>query len=176
MAGVGVVRHWGSTAAERALRLPCDDLVPDPDDVAWRAVSVRAAPATTFRWLCQMRVAPYSYDLLDNLGRRSPRTLTPGLDDLAVGQRIATIFEVASFARDEQLTMVLRRARAAFGDLAITYATLPDGDGTRLLVKLRVVYPRNLWGRAARHLLMPGDLVMMRKQLKTFAGLAERRP
>jgi hypothetical protein len=170
---VDVVRTWGSTAEERALPLSCDDLLPDADDVCWRAVPVRASPATVFRWLCQIRVAPYSYDLVDNLGRRSPRTLTPGLDDLAVGQRFAFIFELVSFEKDRQITLRTTRAKGAFGDVALTYAVLPDGDGCRLLAKLRIAYPRGPYGFLARRVLPAGDLVMMRKQLRTLAALAE---
>jgi hypothetical protein len=169
-----VIRTWGSTAAERALSLPCDDLLPHADDVLWRAVTVHASPATTFRWLCQLRVAPYSYDWLDNLGRRSPRTLTPGLDDLEIGQTVATIFALASFEPDVHLTLVAKRGRRVFGDLAITYAVRPDPAGCRLLVKLLVRYPRGPWGAVARRVLPAGDLVMMRKQLRTFAALAGR--
>jgi hypothetical protein len=40
----------------------------------------------------------------DNLGRRSPRELTPGLDQLQVGQRIMTIFHLASFEPDRHLS------------------------------------------------------------------------
>lgn len=37
-----------------------------------RAVSVHAEPAVVFRWLCQLRVAPYSYDLVDTSAGAAP--------------------------------------------------------------------------------------------------------
>ena len=69
---------------------PCDGLVDCPDGVLFRGVDVEAPAGVVFRWLCQLRVAPYSYDWIDNLGRRSPRELIDGLDDLEVGDRVAT--------------------------------------------------------------------------------------
>jgi hypothetical protein len=90
-----VVDHWGTTAAERAMPWPDDNLLPDAQQVMWRNIDVDAPRDVVFRWLCQLRVAPYSYDWIDNRGRRSPQHLTPGLDDLEVGQRFMTIFELA---------------------------------------------------------------------------------
>ena len=121
---------WGETAAERAAPLPCDELLPDAQLVLHRAVDVAAPAAVMFRWLCQLRVAPYSYDLLDNLGRRSPRTLTPGLEELAVGQRMCTIFTLASFTLDERMTLDLtdRTGLRLFGRVALTYAVSPAGS------------------------------------------------
>lgn len=169
----GCVGSWGATDEERAASYPCDTLVPEPDDVLFRAVGVDAPAPVMFRWLCQLRLAPYSYDLIDNLGRRSPRHLVEGIDDLHVGQRIATIFELASFERDRHLTMVVR-GHPVFGSVAITYRVTPAGpDRCRLVVALRVRYPRNVIGLLVRPWLPAGDLVMMRKQLRTFARLAE---
>src|SRR4029077_18564030 len=92
-----LVTTWGSTASERARAFPCDGVLPHASFDLYRAVTVEAPASRVFRWLCQLRVAPYSYDLLDNWGRRSPRELTPGADDLAVGQKIMTIFTLVSF-------------------------------------------------------------------------------
>lgn len=127
----------------------------------------------TFRWLCQLRVAPYSYDWIDNLGRTSPRTLTPGLEQLARGQRFMTIFTLASFERDRHVTLVLDRARGAFGDLAITYAVVPAPGGSRIIAKLVIRRPRGLM-RLVSWLLPAGDWVMMQKQLRTLRRLAEQ--
>jgi hypothetical protein len=170
-----MIRTWGSTPQERALEFACDRLVPDPDDALFRAVTVDAPPAVLFRWLCQLRAAPYSYDLIDNLGRRSPRRLTPGLDRLEAGQRIMTVFRLAVFEPEKHLTAVLKGPGLLFGDLAVTYLIVPQTDDRcRLVVKIAVAYPRTPIGLAARALLPPGDLVMMRKQLLTLKELAER--
>lgn len=170
---MSLTHHWGSTAEERGAAFPCDRYLPDADDVLFRAIDVAAPPAIVFRWLCQLRAAPYSYDLLDNLGRTSPRELTPGLDQLATGQRVMTIFELVEFERDRHLTLILKRSRGVFGDIAVTYAVTSSGAGSRIVVKMAVKRPRGVM-RVLAPLLPAGDLVMMRKQLRTLKRLAER--
>jgi hypothetical protein len=169
------VTSWGVTAAERAAPLPCDELVPGEAMVLDRAVDVAAPAAVTFRWLCQLRVAPYSYDLIDNGGRRSPRTLTPGLDRLEVGQRMCRIFTLDSFTPGSMLTLRVSDpvARRLFGDVAVTYAVAPTGpDTSRILARVRSAG----LDPVRRHVLAWGDLFMMRKQLHTFATLAAKTP
>lgn len=162
--------------SERALELPCDRHLPGADDAWHRAVDVEAPAAAVFRRLCQLRAAPYSYDWVDNFGRRSPRQLTPGLERLEEGQRMMRIFHLAEFERDREITIVLDRRSRIFGDVAVTYAAIPAGDHrSRLLARVMVAYPGPRFLRPlARRMLPLGDLVMMRKQLRTLKRLAER--
>lgn len=164
---------WGSSAAERADSYPCDGLLPHPDRALYRAIDVAAPAAFTFRRLCQLRVAPYSYDWIDNFGRRSPRELIDGLDALEVGQTFATIFRLAQFEPGRSLT--LDSKTAAFGDVAMTYAvTAVDPTRSRIVVKIMFRAPRAAYGPVVRLVLPAGDLVMMRKQLLNLRTLAER--
>jgi len=170
----GVVRHWGTTPAERARRFPCDALLPDADSALYRGVDVHAPASLAFRWLCQLRVAPYSYDWIDNRGRRSPPELVPGLDALAPGQAVMRIFDLVSFEPDVHLTLRLRRP-GLFPPLAVSYVVAPQGpDRCRILVKLALRHRAGLADRVARALLPAGDLIMMRRQLLNLAGLAGR--
>jgi hypothetical protein len=154
--------NWGATASETAAAMPCDALAAGACTRADRAISIDAPLATVFAWLCQLRVAPYSYDVLDNFGRRSPRQRADGLRDLEVGQRFMTLFRLHSFVDTEHITLRMKR-------VVVTYAVSAQQRGTRLHV--RVLFERpGVIGRIAA----AGDVVMMRKQLLTLKSLAER--
>jgi hypothetical protein len=173
-----LVAFWGSTAEERSRRFPCDDLIPEPDHVLFRAVSAQASAAVLFRWLCQLRIAPYSIDPLDNprfyLGRPSPKTLTPGADALERGQTFMTMFKLESFEPPQHITLRSHRFAAVFGDVAVTYMIVPSATKSRLVVKLIARGPTTRLARAAQPTLQWIDLLMMRRQLRTLTRLAER--
>jgi hypothetical protein len=168
-----VAREWGSTPAERARVYPCDAYLPPPAEPLWRAIDVDAPPSRLFRWLCQLRVAPYSYDWIDNLGRRSPGSLTPGLEHLARGQRVMTMFELVAFEPHRHLTATT--GPTPFGTIAASYVVEPRQAGSRLIVKILVRPPSGPLGFLVRWLLPWGDLIMMRKQLLNLKHLAESR-
>jgi hypothetical protein len=163
------VERFGATDEEIADSWPGDDVVVGADRVLFRALTVDAPPPVVFRRLCQMRVAPYSYDWIDNFGRRSPRELTPGLENLAIGQQFM-IFTLTGFEVDHFIT--LYADHPVFGELTITYRVEPHPRGSRLAVKIRVRFPAGPVGWVARYVLPAGDLVMMHKQLNNLASLA----
>lgn len=167
-------RNWGASDAEVAETYPCDTLVSAPTDRLFRAVTVAADAEMVFRWVCQVKVAPYSYDLIDNRGRRSPQELTPGADNLAVGQRFAVVFTIADYVEGNEITAVTTaRGQRLFGRVALTYrVTRLDSHTSRLVVCLVLPY-RSAWRRVRHEALACGDLVMMRKQLLNLKSLAE---
>ncbi|MCP9621796.1 hypothetical protein FOH10_30575 [Nocardia otitidiscaviarum] len=154
---------WGADSGELAARMPCDSLISGPSLICDRAVAIDAPPSVVFAWLCQLRKSPYSYDLLDNFGRRSPRVRDPELTNLAVGQRFMGAFDLVDFTPGEHITL-------GTSHVAVTYAVRVHADaGSRLHV--RVLF------RGPRVITVPlafGDFVMMRKQLLTLKELAER--
>ena len=81
--------RWGVTDSEMQRPYPCDGFVVSPTVQAWRGVSIKAPVAVVWPWVAQVRLAPYSYDWIDNLGRRSPRRLL-GLPDPRVGEAFTT--------------------------------------------------------------------------------------
>ncbi len=147
MRGLPDTHTWGSTSQERALEFDCDRVVSNADGALYRAVSVNAPPALLFRWLCQLRAAPYSYDWLDNRGRRSPQHLGEGLPPLEVGQRMVAVFRLASFVPDRELTLVSRGT--VLGDVAMTYrVTAVSARSSRLVCRI-------VWRAPVAHRLLP---------------------
>ena len=121
------------------------------------------------------RVHFSSYDLVDNLGRRSPRTLTPGAEELTVGQRFL-IGPLVELETGHAVTAATSGPAARLcGPVALSYQVVPGVRArSRILACLATGPARGPGDRVLHELLAAGDLVMMRRQLLTLRDLAER--
>ena len=163
-----IADRWGVTDEDVARAYPCDDFVPYPVVQIWRGVFINATPERVWPWIGQIRLAPYSYDWIDNLGRRSPQRLQ-GLPDPVVGERFTTaatrsVGRILAVQSNRQLT-------GRIGAVVMSYVLEPKESGTRLLLK--IVTPT---GRLLAPVLSLGDLVMARRQLLNIKRLAEQVP
>jgi hypothetical protein len=159
--------RWGVSERETVRRYPCDEFVTSPTLRVWRGVRVQAPAEAVWPWVAQVRLAPYSYDWIDNGGRRSPRELA-GLPEPRVGDRFTSIGgravgRIVSVDPGTQLTGTIMGA-------FMSYVLVPqEQDVTRLLLK--VVMRTTRWAALG---LCLGDLIMARRQLLNFKQLAER--
>jgi proline iminopeptidase len=84
--------RWGATDREVREVYPGRDLIPDGVRSATMAVTIDAPPERVWPWLVQMgtdRGGWYSWDHLDNFGRRSADRLHPEWQQLRIGDRLA---------------------------------------------------------------------------------------
>lgn len=159
--------RWGVSDSETLRYYPCDDFVASPVLTAWRGVHVEAPAEAVWPWVAQVRLGPYSYDWIDNLGRRSPRELM-GLPEPQVGERFTTaggraLGRIIMVERGTQLTGTIMGA-------FMSYVLVPQDDGTTRLL-LKVVLRTPCWAALG---LSIGDLIMARRQLLNLKRLAER--
>jgi hypothetical protein len=162
-----IADRWGVSDSEISRPYPCDEFVASPTLRAWRGVHVDAPPEAVWPWVGQVRLAPYSFDWIDNRGRRSPRELA-GLPEPRVGESFTSVGGrarglIVSVEAGKQLTGTIMGA-------CMSYVLVPQrDDSTRLLLK--VVLRTTRWKAPG---LSVGDLIMARRQLLNLKRLAER--
>jgi hypothetical protein len=171
---------WGATREESERPMPGDGICQRPQLNATRAVTIAARPEDIWPWLVQWgwnRAGFYSYDLLDNLGRRSAGEILPPFQQLAAGDWVpmsGTITPYTAFqvARLEPGKLMLWRKG---GGTWLWLLEPVDGEHTRLITRMRGRYR---WARptiVTELLLMEiGDPFMMRKCLLGIKQRAER--
>jgi hypothetical protein len=168
---------WGTSEEECAMSFPCDSYVEPPVVSYYRSIDVLAPPELVYRWLCQIRIAPYSYDWFDNFGRQSPRQLTPGLEQLSVGQALLVMFRIVEFAENEHITVLGETFEWFTGQqLAMTYRVVPrTTNSCRIITKLSGHYgPDTVLKRLRWEYAPICELPLMRKQLRSMKLLAEK--
>lgn len=168
--------NWGSTPEEVNSPVIGDELCTTARVIATRSITLSAPPTEVFPWIQQMgfgRAGWYSYDIIDNLGRKSATKILPQWQNIQSGDAIPggpISFEAAIV--DAPHSFVLRvetkkipRQRMCF---TLAYELRPEGTGTRLVTRMRARL--NIPGGFLfeRLFLGPGDGIMLRKQLLTM--------
>ncbi len=199
-AGLALLRpamqRWGATDAEVHRILPGDDLIPTPQYVATRAITIRARAGAVWPWLVQMgqgRGGFYSYDWLENLAGldiRSADRIIPELQHLDPGEiiRLAPHIGMAVTAIIPERALVIRsvadirtgrpvdRGDPRFFDWSWAFILDESGEhATRLIVRERADFIPSPGMTVLGTLAFgPIDFAMSRKMLLGIKQRAER--
>jgi hypothetical protein len=187
-ASVALVRarylRWGATDEELGMALPGDELVPDADLTATRAITVHAGGDGVWPWIAQLgqgRGGFYSYDFLENLvgcDIHSADQIVPEWQSIDVGDEVNLHPEVGLIAAvvEPGRALVLRggvpmgRTPPPY-DSTWAFVLRDQADGTtRLLVRERYGYAR----RWARLLVEPTELISFVMSQRMLRGIKER--
>jgi proline iminopeptidase len=191
--------RWGATDAEVAADFPGREIVPGGTRAATMATTLDAPPARVWPWLVQMgtdRGGWYSWDRLDNFGRRSAHRLHPEWQPVEVGDRFVARpdgsqwWEVAALEPERFLALRMsldlrgrpfdpsgeRPARFTDSTWAFRLAELP-GQRTRLVVSgYWSLRPRWLQPLMSVAVLEPSHWVMQTRQFTNLKRRVEDRP
>jgi hypothetical protein len=176
--------RWGATDQESDRLLPGDDLIPNPDLMATRAITVGTSADQVWPWVAQLgqgRGGFYSYDALENLvgcDIHSADQIIPEWQDLEVGGQVKLHPEVGLGAAvvEPGRALVLRGGvpvGAAPPPYDFTWAFVlreqPEGT-TRLLVRERYAYTQ----RWAPLLVEPVAVVAFVMTQRMLRGIRDR--
>lgn len=184
-------RDWGTTAAERVMPLPGEDLVAEPAAAVTRAVGIAAPAAEVWRWLVQIgqdRGGMYSYDRLENLvglDIHSTDEIREEWQHLGVGEEVVLVrpgwgplaegyaLEVARVLPGEAIVLLQSPPRHPWRAVW-TFAIVPvDDEHCRLLSRSRAERGSRVV-RLATAALEPVTTVMIRRMLLGIRERAER--
>jgi hypothetical protein len=175
--------NWGSTAAERQMVLPGDDLHPDRSAQSTWAITINAPPDVVWQWLAQVgqdRAGFYSYTWLENLigaNIHNADEIHPEWQHLAVGDawRLAPPDYLWGLGKDAVVRVLLSEPGyvLVLESLWGAHVIVPiDADTSRLLV-------RGASGEAnlmTTLLLDPVVFTMEKRMLLGLKARAEGRP
>jgi hypothetical protein len=179
--------RWGTTNEERDATLTGDDLIPTPDLMATRAITVHARADQVWPWIAQLgqgRGGFYSYDALENLVGchiHSADQIVPEWQGVKVGDQVKLHPEVAlDVAVVEQGRALVLRGGVPMGTVPPPYDTTwafvlheqPDGT-TRLLVRERYAYTKRWTGFLVEPVTVVA-FVMTQRMLRGIRDRAER--
>jgi len=143
-----------------------------------RHVEIRAGASDIFIWLKQLRLAPYSYDLFDNRGRKSPEYLVENLPPLKIGSHFLLAFHIYGFEENRYIAgrfcvPINPPVNRYIREMLIEYRIRESGLNSILWCKIKGWYYHGIESKGFFRIFSIVNLIMTKRQLRKIRKLSE---
>ena len=179
---VMIFQYWGATPEEIQSSVVGDDLCSAASLIATRSITISAPPQDVFPWIRQMgfgRAGWYSYDWLDNLGRKSATSIHEDWQTVEAGDKVPSgpisfIAAIVEAPRHFVLEIKSPGTKSPKLHFTLAYELRDDPQGTRLVTRMRSHCSFPFGPLFEKLILGPGDGFMLRRQLLTISKNASQ--
>ena len=143
-----------------------------------RCIEINAKASDIFVWLKQLRIAPYSYDFIDNRCRKSPDYIVENLPPLKANTHYLLAFHILEF--EENSFVVCRFCEPInppvnlyMKELFFEYRIGEQGKKTKLWCKIKGHFNNDIFSKGFFFIFSVVNKIMMARQLKNIKKLSE---
>ena len=143
-----------------------------------RSIEIKATATDIFVWLKQLRIAPYSYDFVDNRGKRSPNYIIQNLPPLKISTHFLLAFHIKEF---EENSFIVSRfcepinspVNLYMKDMYVEYRIEEKAATTILWCKIKGYFNTDISSRGFFFIFSVVNKIMMERQLNNIKKLSE---
>jgi hypothetical protein len=158
------------------------DLLPDISHTVCRELhrhlEIQAGASDVYVWLKQLRIAPYSYDFLDNRGSQSPGYIIENLPPLKINSHFLLAFHIFRFEENKFIAgrfclPVNPPVNRYIKEMFIEYRIQALGTQVILWCKIKGWFNNSVASKGFFRIFSLVNLIMTRRQLRKIKKLSE---
>jgi len=143
-----------------------------------RSIEIKATASDIFVWLKQMRIAPYSYDFVDNRCKKSPDYIIQNLPPLTISTHFLLAFHIKEFEENSFIAgrycePINSPVNLYMRDMYIEYRIEEKPANTILWCKIKGYFYTDISSRGFFFIFSVVNKIMMERQLSNIKKLSE---
>lgn len=160
------------------------DTLPDISDTnckeLFRHIEILAGASDIYVWLKQLRIAPYSYDFLDNRGIKSPGFIVENLPPLKISSHFLLAFHIYGFEENKYISgrfcvPINPPVDRYLKEMFIEYRIQGFGTNSILWCKVKGWFNNDIGSMGFFNVFSGVNKIMTRRQLWNIKILSEMR-
>ncbi len=143
-----------------------------------RHIEVKAGASDIFLWLKQLRIAPYSFDLLDYNGRKSPEYIIENLPPLKINSHFLLAFHICGFEEGKYIAgrfcvPVNPPVNRYMREMVVEYRIVENETNSTLWFKVKGWFNKDLGSKGFFAIFSIANYMMTKRQLSRISKLSQ---